>query len=188
MDKMVRTACMRQIKQSLFGGILIIIIYPLRIVLNELKMPSVWVIVLTVGPVFWGLTCKGILSCLDMIHYSVCTKTIIVKHVCLDVYFSFAEKYLYGEICYIDPNAVKQSKLKNLITLRFIHDIELLGESKEVYFENHKYEITFLRFSRLVVKVEDLTPDISSKPVYVRMYEGAINYYTRKVRNPYVWK
>lgn len=182
MNKAVRGACKRQIVQSCYWGIILSIIYLLNVIVNNLKMRSIWFEIIYHLPLLWGLTSKGVLACLDLIHYSTCFKTVIVKHVCLDVYVSFSEKYLYGEICYLDPNVTNQSKLKNLPMLRLIHDIELMGEPQESYFKNHQYKITYLRFSRIIIKIEDLTPGIPSEPVPIRMYEGAINYYTRKRR------
>lgn len=154
--------CIRQIKQSGFWTTVIVSSVALYAFAEEIPAHRIWIGLLMASPVLFSFAIKGILACLDLIHCSTRSKTVTVKHVCLDVYVTFGEEHLYGEICYLDPNVTKQSKLKNLPMLRLIHDIELMGEPQESYFKNHQYKITYLRFSRIVVKIEDLTSNASS--------------------------
>ncbi len=134
--------------------------------------PSIAFCTLFIG----GITLKGVLALFDLWKKCQIEEERRIIGVSYEGYCGSQGKYVFGEV-YAD---VKQSNRKWKRYLPFanihayIHDVSFLGMPK--YKKGHIYRLTILKYSKIIVKVQDCTPQIDNGyvPCSVSDYAASI--------------
>lgn len=108
-----------------------------------------------------GWIWKGVLAIADLIKQETCTTMVNVFGVYIEGYQGtknclFADVYRVGKE---NKPGNRMLPLTNCFHMR--HDVCLLG--MPMYYSNHTYRLTYLKHSRFIVEIEDLSSDDSKR-------------------------
>lgn len=134
--------------------------------------PSIAFCTLFIG----GITLKGVLALFDLWKKCQIEEERRIIGVSCEGYSGSQGKYVFGEV-YAD---IKQSnrKWKRYFPFAnihaYVHDVFFLGMPK--YKKGHIYRLTILKYSKIIVKVQDCTPQIDNGyvPCSVSDYAASI--------------
>lgn len=116
---------------------------------------------------------KAIQSALDLMYTEECETTVKINGVILNAW-DILGNGLYGKIYCYYPETRPQRPMKErdyLFRGNIIYDVETHGYPD--FNKNSLYRITYLRFSKIITKIEDLSPNAPKYPVYVSIDEYA---------------
>lgn len=127
---------------------------------------------------------KAIQSVLDLMYTEECETTVKINGVILNAWdWGILGNGLYGKIYCYYPETKPQRPMKErdyLFRGNIIYDVKTHGHPD--FNKNSLYRITYLRFSKIITKIEDLSPNAPKYPVYVSIDEYARRVIEREER------
>lgn len=118
---------------------------------------------------------QALKSVLDIMYPEECEATVKINGAILNAWdWGILGNGIYGKIYCYYPETRPQRPMKErdyLFRGNIIYDVGTHGHPD--FNKNSLYRITYLRFSKIITKIEDLSPNAPQYPVYVSIDEYA---------------